>query len=186
MDDNKIIELYWKRSEDAIVQTSKKYSRYCHYISFNILHNNEDAEECVNDTYLRAWNAMPPRRPDCLSTFLGRITRNLSIDKYRKYSAEKRGFGETALVLSELAECVPSPQSVEQTIDEIVLVEEINRFLALLSRTDRMLFMRRYWYSSSIKEIAEAYGMSESKVKSALFRTRNKLKLHLEKEGITI
>jgi RNA polymerase sigma-70 factor (ECF subfamily) len=184
MDDSKIIELYWERSENAIDETSKKYSRYCHYISFNILHNNEDADECVNDTYLRVWNSVPPHRPNCLSTFLGKITRNLSSDKYKKYNAEKRGFGKTDFVLSELDECVPSSESVEQAVDEMALVEAINRFLASLSQADRMVFMRRYWYVSPIKEIAEAYGMSESKVKSMLLRVRNKLKLHLEKEGI--
>ncbi|MDD4766110.1 MAG: RNA polymerase sigma factor [Desulfotomaculaceae bacterium] len=184
MDDSKIVELYWERSENAIVETSKKYSRYCRYISFNILHNNEDAEECVNDTYMRAWNSVPPHRPNCLSTFLGKITRNLSYDKYKKYNAEKRGFGQTDFVLSELDECVPSSESVEQTIDEMALVDAINRFLTSLTQTDRKVFMRRYWYASPIKEIAGAYGMNESKVKSILFRARNKLKLHLEKEGV--
>ncbi|NLB36093.1 MAG: RNA polymerase sigma factor [Clostridiales bacterium] len=184
MDDSKIVELYWERSENAIVETSKKYSRYCRYISFNILHINEDAEECVNDTYMRAWNSVPPHRPNCLSTFLGKITRNLSYDKYKKYNAEKRGFGQTDFVLSELDECVPSSESVEQTIDEMALVDAINRFLTSLTQTDRKVFMRRYWYVSPIKEIAGAYGMNESKVKSILFRARNKLKLHLEKEGV--
>jgi RNA polymerase sigma factor (sigma-70 family) len=186
MDDGKIVELYWGRSENAIVETSKKYSRYCHYISFNILHNNEDAEECVNDTYMRAWNAMPPQRPTQLSTFLGKITRNLSYDKYKKYNAEKRGSGQTGFVLSELDECVPSFESAEQAVDEMALVEAINRFLASLSQADRMVFMRRYWYLSPIKEISESYGMNENKVKSKLFRARSKLKLHLEKEGIMI
>lgn len=166
MDDSKIVELYWERSENAIVETSKKYSRYCCYISFNILHNNEDAEEFVNDTYMRAWNSVPPHRPNCLSTFLGKITRNLSFDKYKKYNAEKRGCGQTDFVLSELDECVPSSESVEQTIDEMALVDAINRFLTSLTQTDRKVFMRRYWYVSPVKEIAGAYGMNESKVKS--------------------
>ena len=186
MDDIKIIELYWNRSENALAETSKKYSRYCHHISFNILHNNQDAEECVGDTYLRAWNAMPPQSPNRLSTFLGKITRNLSLNRYKQYGAEKRGLGQTELVLSELEDCIPSMADVEQTTDEIVLVEAINTFLATLPREKCIVFVRRYWYLSAINEIALQYDMSESKVKSMLFRTRNELKLYLEKEGIII
>jgi RNA polymerase sigma-70 factor (ECF subfamily) len=186
MDDNEIVELYWERSENAIAETSKKYSKYCHYISYNILHNHEDAKECVNDTYLRTWNAIPPKRPNCLATFLGKITRNLSLDKYKQYAAEKRGLGQTELVLSELEDCIPAASDVEQATDEMILVKAINTFLAALPKTNRMVFVRRYWHLSAIKEIAEQYGMSESKVKSMLFRTRNELKKHLEKEGITL
>lgn len=186
MKDGEIVNLYWKRSEDAITETSKKYARYCHYISYNVLHNDEDAEECVNDTYMRAWNSMPMHRPNRLSTFLGKITRNLSINKYKGYTAKKRGAGQTSIVLSELDECVPSSESVEQAIDGMALADAINSFLATLSKTKRIVFMRRYWYLSPIKEIAEEYGMKENKVKSMLFRMRNELKLFLEKEGIAI
>ncbi|MDD2235225.1 MAG: RNA polymerase sigma factor [Desulfitobacteriaceae bacterium] len=186
MDDSKIVELYWERSESAIIETTKKYSRYCHYISFNILHNNEDAEECVNDTYMRAWNAMPPQRPNYLSAFLGKITRNLSFDKYKKYNAEKRGLGQTELVLSELEDCIPTTSNVEQMTDEMILVKALNAFLVALPKTNRVVFVRRYWHLSAIKEIAKQYGMSESKVKSMLFRIRNELKEYLEKEGITL
>lgn len=186
MDDSEIIELYWERSENAIAETSKKYSRYCLYISYNILHNNEDVEECVNDTYLRTWNTIPPRRPNCLATFLGKITRNLSLNRYKQYTAKKRGLGHTALVLSELEGCIPATSDAEQTTDEMVLAEALNTFLATLPKINRVVFVRRYWYLSAIKEIAKQYDMSESKVKSMLFRTRNELKKHLEKEGIAL
>lgn len=186
MKDSRIIDLYWERSENAIAETSKKYSRYCHSISFNVLHNHEDAEECVNDTFLRAWNAMPPQRPGRLATFLGKITRNLSINRYKKYTSEKRGSGQTALVLTELDECVPSFENVEQAVDEIALANAVNRFLASLPRTKRIVFMRRYWYLSPIKEIAEEYGMNENKVKSMLFRTRNELKGFLQEAGAAL
>ena len=129
MDDSKIVELYLERSENAIAETSKKYTRYCHSISFNILHNSQDAEECVNDTYLRAWNAIPPNQPNQLSTFLGKITRNLSFNRYKQYSAEKRGFGQAELALSELEDCIPAKTDVEQASNEKELVEAINKFL---------------------------------------------------------
>ena len=186
MEDNEIVDLYWERSETAISETSKKYSRYCRFISFNILQNNEDSEECVNDTYLRAWNAIPPNRPNCLATFLGKITRNLSLDKIKKYSTEKRGLGQTELVLSELDNCVPSSSTVEQEIDKKELVEILNSFLENLPKEKRIMFMQRYWYLMPIKEIAQRSGNSESKVKSALFRARNNLKIILEKEGVIL
>ena len=184
MDDNAIIELYWERSENAITETAKKYSGYCRYISHNILHNHEDAEECVNDTFLRTWRAIPPQRPDCLAAFLGKITRNLSLNRYRENTAAKRGLGQTGLVLSELEECLPAASDVEQTIDEIVLAQALNTFLTIQPKTNRMIFVRRYWYLSTIREIAEQYHMSESKVKSMLFRTRNELRKYFEKEGL--
>ena len=186
MEDNEIIELYWERSEAAISETSKKYSRYCRYISFNILQNNEDSEECVNDTYLRAWNAMPPNRPNCLATFLGKITRNLALDRFKKYTAKKRDHGQIELVLSELDDCVPVLPTVEQEIAEKELVELLNDFLESLPKNKRIIFMQRYWYLMPIKEIATRSGESESQVKSALFRTRNTLKAILQKEGVIL
>ena len=186
MDDSKIIDLFWERSETAISETSKKYSRYCHSISFNILHNNEDSEECVNDTYFRAWNAIPPKRPNSLATFLGKITRNLSLDKYKQYNAEKRGFGQTEIVLSELDEIVPSASSLERAIEEYEIETVLNRFLKSLPKQKRIVFIRRYWYLMPIKEIAEQTNESESQVKSMLFRTRSALKIFLEKEDIVI
>lgn len=186
LEDSKIVDLYWERSEAAINETANKYSRYCHSISYNILHNNADAEECVNDTYFRAWNAIPPNRPNCFAVFLGKITRNLSLDKYKKYTAGKRGLGQTELALSELDECVPSVSNIEQCISEKELVEILNSFLESLPKQKRIMFIQRYWYLMPIKAIAEFSNESESQVKSTLFRTRNALKTILEKEGITI
>lgn len=186
MDDGQIIDLYWARSEVAISETANKYNKYCHTIAYNILHNNEDSEECVNDTYMRAWGVMPPQRPNRLSTFLGKITRNLSLNRYEKYTAEKRGFGQVPLVLDELQDCIPATNSVEQTIEDATLIEIFNRFLASLPTNTRKVFIRRYWYLSPIKEIATDYRFSESKVKMTLLRARNELKQILEKEGVIL
>lgn len=186
MDDNKIIDLYWERSETAIAETADKYGRYCHYISYNILHNNEDAEECVNDTFIGAWKSMPPQRPNCLSTFLGKITRNLSLNRFKLYNAQKRGLGQTELVLSELEECIPAPNNVAQATDEMILLESINKFLYSLPPIKQKIFVRRYWYLITIKDISKQYDMTNSKVSSMLFRLRNELKIHLEKEGIVL
>ena len=186
MEDNQIIRLYFDRSEEAISQTAAKYGKYCHTIAYNILHNFEDSEECVNDTYWKAWNIIPPRRPKRLAAFLGRITRNLSLDKYRHYTADKRGGGELAVALEELGDCISSIGSMGDHTEEIVLVEVLNSFLASLSAEHRKIFMRRYWYVSSVKEIADDYGITESKVKMSLLRSRNQLKTVLEKEGIAL
>lgn len=186
MEDHQIIDLYWARSESALSETAGKYGRYCHYIAYGILHNDEDSEECVNDTYLRAWNSMPPHRPEKLSAFLGKIVRNLSLNRYELYTAEKRGGGQIALALDELEECIPAGSEVDLPVRENALVDAINRFLASMPAESRKLFMRRYWYFRSIKEIALEYGLSESKVKMTLLRARNSLKQFLEKEGIDI
>ena len=186
MDDSKIIELYMARSEQAISETSQKYGRYCHYIAYSILHNDEDSEECVNDAYLRAWNSIPPKRPKRLKAFLGRITRNLSLNKLEKLSAEKRGSGQASLILDELAECLPSEEDTVHIVDNVVIKDILDRFLGGLPAETRKIFVRRYWYMSPIKEIADEYGLSESKVTVTLFRTREKLKNVLEKEGITL
>jgi RNA polymerase sigma-70 factor (ECF subfamily) len=186
MEDSKIIDLYWSRSENAITETETKYGRYCHSIAYNILRSDEDSEECVSDTYLKAWNAMPPQRPEKLSSFLGKITRNLALNMYEKYSAKKRGGGQVELAIDELSECIPSQTSVEKTIDDMALSEILNGFLAGLPEKSRKIFMGRYWYLLSIKEIAEEYHMGESRVKVTLFRLRKDLKEVLEKEGITL
>ena len=186
MEDEQIIKLYWARSEDAITQTARKYGSYCHTIAYNILHNNEDSEECVNDTYLKAWSSLPPHRPGRLSAFLGKITRNLSLDRYRHYTAEKRGAGQPVLALEELSGCVPDTDGMERILDEMELVALLNRFLASLPLESRKCFMRRYWYFSPISEIARDYGMSESKVKMSLLRSRNKLREMMEKEGVSL
>ena len=186
MEDNQIIQLYFDRSEDAISQTAIKYGKYCHTIAYNILHNFEDSEECVNDTLWKAWGVIPPRRPKRLAAFLGRITRNLSLDTYRRYTAEKRGGSEIAIALEELGDCASSQDGMDDHVDEMVLVDTLNSFLAGLPADHRKIFMRRYWYVSSVKEIADDYGITESKVKMSLLRSRNLLRSILEKEGITL
>ena len=184
MKDNEIIDLYWNRDEAAITATADTYGNYCYSIAYNILYNNEDAEECVNDTWLNAWKSIPPQRPNRLSTYLGKITRNLSLDRYKLLTAQKRGMGQVELALSELEGCVPAQVDVEQIMDEKMLVSAIETFLRAQLQTERNIFVGRYWYLYSIRELAEGYCMSESKVTSLLHRMRRKLKLHLEKEGI--
>ncbi|MBE6535889.1 MAG: sigma-70 family RNA polymerase sigma factor [Ruminococcaceae bacterium] len=183
MEDSKIIDLYFARSETAISETQKKYAPYCHTIAYNILYSNEDAEECVNDTYLRAWQAMPPHRPSRLSSFLGRITRNLALDRYNQKNAQKRG-GSIELVLDEISECLPDTHGDDS--NDKALKDAINSFLASLPKRTRIIFMQRYWYLSSISEISHSLGISESNVKVILMRTRKKFKAHLEKEEIFI
>ena len=152
----------------------------------NILRNKEDAEECANDTYLGAWNSIPPQRPSRLSIYLGKITRNLALNRYKRYTAEKRGHGQVVLALSELEACVPSETTVEQTIEENELAAAIDRFLYAKPKLNRNIFVRRYYHLYAIRDIADAYGMSESKVTSLLFRMRNELRRFLEKEGIML
>lgn len=186
MDDSTIIDLYWVRSERAISETASKYGKSCYNISYNILYDKRDAEECVNYTWLGAWNSMPPKRPSRLSIFLYKITRNLSLDKYRKYNAEKRRFTRTAETLDELAECISGRDNVAEFIDETILTAQIKRFLYEQSTDKRNIFIRRYWYLDSIKEISEDYGISESKTISILFRLRSQLKGYLLREGIAL
>ena len=186
MKDHEIIALYWERDEAAITATAEKYGSYCHSISYNILHSNEDAEECVNDAYLGAWRSIPPQRPECLSSYLGKIVRNLSLNRYKKYNAQKRGLGQVQGALSELEDCIPTGMDIEQMIEEKALVRYIEQFLYAQPKQKRNIFVRRYWYLCSIQEIAQTYGMSESKTISLLYRMRNKLKEYLEKEGIIL
>ncbi len=186
MDDGEIIELYWSRAESAITETAKKYGAYCYHIAYHILYNTEDAEECVNDTYLHAWRAIPPQRPGRFAAFLGKITRNLSLDQYSKKMTAKRGGGQIPLILDELQDCIPTKVSVEKALEDQELSELLNRFLATLPERNRNVFMRRYWYASSIREVAKSYGLSESNVKMILMRTREKLRRYLEKEGVTL
>lgn len=186
MDDKEIIDLFFERSENAIYEAESKYGRYCHCIAYNILHNNEDAEECVSDTFIKTWNVIPPTKPDNLKSFIGRIARNLSLDKYEKNHSQKRGFDNVSLILDELQECLPASDTVESITDNNTLKEALNAFLRSLPTEKRNIFMRRYWYMSSIKEIASDYGIGESKVKMSLLRTRKQLKHFLEKEGIEL
>lgn len=184
MDDIRIVELYWERSEEAVAQTQEKYGRYCHSIAYNVLHSDEDAEECVNDTYIKAWDSIPPNRPRKLSAYLGRITRNIALDRYERDRAQKRG-GITELALDELCECIADDSEVSDT-SESALGEAINGFLSTLGKRTRIVFVRRYWYLYSIEDIAHQMDMSESNVKVTLLRARRKFKEYLEKEGIVI
>ncbi len=183
MDDKRIVALYFDRSEQAIAETQKKYGKYCYTIAYSILGNHEDSEETVNDTYVDAWNTIPPHRPTILSTFLGKITRRISIDKWRHRTAEKRGGGEIPLVLHELEDCIAHDTDVEQALDHHRLSEVISGFIRTLPEKEQKVFLCRYWYMDSVESICSQFGFSESKVKSMLYRTREKLRKVLSKEG---
>ena len=183
MEDEKIITLYWERDENAIRETDLKYGKYCYTIAYNILNSREDSDECVNDTYDSAWNAIPPEKPTRLQYFLARITRNIAIDRYRYDRAQKRG-AEVDAAIDEYWECIPSEDAT--MADELMLKEAINSFLASLDVRSRVIFMRRYWYSMSVRDIADSMRLSESHVSVILHRTRSKFKEHLTKEGIFV
>ena len=182
MQDHEIVDLYWARSENAISQTDIKYGRYCRRIAVNIVANDEDSEECVNDTYMSAWNSMPEERPDLLAPFLATITRNHALDLYRRTHSKKRGGGQIPVVLDELVE-VAGSSSTEDEVDSSILTGHINAFLAGLEKDRRIVFVKRYFYVDSLADIAGSCNMSESAVKSLLFRLRQQLKEFLEKEG---
>ncbi len=183
VDDKSIVDLYFQRSELAIFETSKKYGGYCYAIAYGILQNGDDAEECVNDTYNDAWNSIPPHRPALLSAFLGKIARRIAIDKFRKRNAKKRGGGEMPLILDELGECIASEDNIESSLERKRLSEAVASFVKALPETEQKVFLCRYWYMDSINSICKRFGFSESKVKSMLYRTREKLRAMLEKEG---
>ena len=183
MEDNEIVELYFKRSDKAISETDKKYGAYCSHIAYNILSNVQDTEECVNDTWLAAWNSIPPHRPQSLRTFLGKITRRLSLMKLRSRNRLKRGSGSVAVALEEIGECMPSSDNVETAVEEKELTEAVNTFLRTLGKTERDVFVCRYWYFAPIADISKGLGFTESKIKSLLYRTRNKLRAYLQEEG---
>lgn len=183
MEDDRIVALYWERSEQAIKETDAKYGKYCYSIAYNLLHNTEDAGESVNDAYLEAWNSIPPHKPNVLSAFLGKITRRLSVNRFRSTHAAKRGGGEYPLLLDELAECIPAKSTVEEQIELKELAETVNRFLGSLSAEKQQVFLRRYWYADSMESIAKKFGFTVGKVKSMLFHTREALREHLKKEG---
>ena len=184
MDDKQIVDLFFERNENAILETEKKYSRYVNYIAANILPTKEDCEECVSDAYLRLWNSIPPAKPDCLRSYIGTVTRNLALDRYDKSTAQKRK-GGVELVYDEIAECLPDTSGQDLT-DSLSLKNAINKFLGTLNQRKRIVFMQRYWYLSSVKEIAELNGLTENNVKIILMRLRAKLKKFLEKEGINV
>ena len=183
MEDERIVTLYWERNEDAIRESDRKYGRYCYTIAHNILHSHEDSAECVNDTWNRAWNAMPPERPTLLQAFLARITRNVAIDRFRHDGAQKRS-AEVESAIDEYWECIPNKDAPIE--DEIALKQAIDGFLESLDVRTRVIFMRRYWYSMSVKEIADGMHLSESHVNVILHRTRSKFKDYLTKEGVFI
>ena len=183
MDDKSIVDLYFSRDQEAITQTDKKYGRYCYSIAYNILTNKEDAEESVSDTYVAAWRAIPPRRPSVLSTFLGKITRHIAIDRWRERNASKRGGGEVPLALEELQDCVAGMQNVEMDYERKEIIKAYVRFLDALPVTERRVFLCRYWYVDSVEAIADKFGFSQSKVKTMLHRTRAKLRKQLAEEG---
>lgn len=186
MEDSRIIQLYLQRSEEAIAQTDAKYGNYCFSISRNILSDAEDARESVNDAYLACWNAIPPHIPQKFAAFLGKITRRISLNRFEANRAQKRGGGETVLALEKLTDCLPSRQSVEQTLETEELAQTISRFVRELPDNERRVFVCRYWYIDSIDSIAKQFRFSPSKVKSILFRTRNKLRKILEQEGYSV
>ena len=185
MEDDKIVQLYWDRNEAAITATSDKYGTYCQTIANNILGSREDAQECVNDTYLQAWNTIPPYRPHILSTFLGKITRNLSINLYKKNKREKRGGGQIALAIDELNEIIADKNS-EAEFDRAELSAAINEFLAMLPEEKCKILVCRYWYAYSIAEIAERFRMKENTVSVTLNRLRQKMREHLIERGFVL
>ena len=184
MEDSQIIALYFRRSEQAIQETDNKYGHYCFQIANNILSSAEDGEECVSDTYMTAWNSIPPNRPIHLAPFLGKITRHIALDRWRRRFAQQRGGGETALALEELEDCLPGKDSPEEELNRKEFREGLNRFLGTLSERERILFVSRYWYLRSIRELSEKTGLSESYVKTQLFRTRGKLRTFLAEEEL--
>ncbi len=186
MDDNKILDLFWQRSDAAISECSGKYGKYCSGIAMQILHNMMDAEECVNDTWLHAWNAIPPSRPTLLQAYLGKITRNLSLDRWKRNTAQKRGGSQVELLLEELGDCVAANDSVEVQVESKVVAQIISDFLREQPELSRWLFIRRYWYGDSIADLAKKTRFTESYVKTSLFRLRQKLKHCLEQEEVAL
>lgn len=183
MEDEKIIDLFFARSEEAIRRTKEKYGPACMHLLRNLLLNEQDAEECVNDAYLALWNTIPPQRPALLLTYLLKIARNQGLRRITYYNAQRRD-DRQVLAFEELEACIPASDSVEELLDRKLLEEEIEHFLWTLPRTDRQLFLRRYWFCDSVEELAKLFGWSKSKVKSKLYYLRNRLRMHLIKEGI--
>ena len=183
MEDSQIVDLYWQKDANAIKESDTKYGAYCFAIADNILRNNEDSEECVNDTWLHAWNAMPPQKPSKLRLFLAKITRNLSFNRFNARSAQKRGSGELVLVLDELNECIAVTGSAEQEYEAKELEQCIRLFVRALPDRERNVFVRRYFFTEPVAEIAKRYGLTDNNVMVILSRTRKKLKTHLVKEG---
>lgn len=185
MDDQQIIELYWSRAEEAVAETDRKYGSYCYRVSYNILHSDQDADECVNDTWFRVWNAIPPQRPSRFQAYLAKVTRNLSLDRLDQRQAQKRGRG-TDVLLSELSQCIPSAETLERMLDDREISAAISVWLRKQPEKSRVTFVRRYFYADSLNQVARRVGLSESGVKSLLHRQRLSLRRHLEQEGIAL
>ena len=186
MEDSQIVGLYWRRSEDAIPETARKYGGYCLSLARNLSDTREDAEECVNDTYYEAWTSMPEERPGNLRAWLGRVVRNIAVDRFRKNRAQKRD-GRLDVLLSELDECVPDPSaSPEQAAESAEISIAVDRWLRTLDEEDRRLFLRRYWYGDALNRLAETSGEDPAKLAQRMFRLRKKLKRALEKDGIEL
>lgn len=185
VEDHQIVQLYWDRDTAAISATAEKYGRFCSRLALSILGDQEDAEECVNDTYHQTWMTVPPQWPHSLSAYLGRIIKNLSIDRYRRERAKKR-FSELEVSLTELEECVPARDSVAEAAELSLLTETINRFLGGLSREKRVIFLRRYWHGQTAEEIARDYGRSKSSIYATLSALRRELRDYLTEEGIVL
>ena len=183
MEDTKIVDLFWQRDQSAIRQADQKYGKYCYAIAYGILASREDSEECVSDTWHKAWQAMPPERPTRLQAFLGRITRNLALDRYGYNHAQKRNVYLEA-VMDEYWQCIPNGDMPLD--DQVALKALINGFLGSLDKQTRVIFLRRYYYICTVKDIARSMGLSESNVSVILHRTRTKFKEYLQKEGISV
>ena len=186
MEDEAIVSLYWQRNESAIRETERKYDRYLTKIAMNILADREDSRESVNDTYLAAWNSMPPHRPGVLSTYLGKITRRISIDRFRYRNREKRRQSEYEISLSELGDCASGGNTTEEAVNVKLLADAIGIWLRLQPEENRNLFLCRYYFLDSLQEVAKHCGITESKCKTVLFRMRKSLKEYLEKEGFVV
>lgn len=184
MEDNQIVQLYWKREEQAIAETDTKYGAYCRTVACRVLNDRQDAEECVADAYLDVWNRIPPHRPHSLGAFLVKTVRHIAIDRLRKRNSQKRGGKEVFLALEELEECLPAESDVEKEFQRSELTKGINAFLASLPETERRVFLRRYWYMDSVEALRERFGFSESKVKTMLYRTREKLRAYLTGQNL--
>ena len=183
MEDSRIVALYWDRQDEAVVRTQEKYGNYCTQIAVRILGDPEDARECVNDTYLAAWNAIPPQRPAILSTFLGKLTRRISIDRWRALTADKRGGSAVTVALEELGDCIPGGSDPEMEVEAQDLAGAISAFLRTLPYIQRNVFLMRYFELADLTQIQERFQISNSKAKSMLHRTRKKLKAYLQEEG---
>lgn len=186
MEDEAIVALFWQRNEQAIAAAQEQYGIYCKSIAASILENAQDAEECLNDTVLSLWNSIPPNRPRSLRAYMGKIIRNLALNRYRAMQRQKRGSGNMPLLLQELSEVVSDTETVEQALESRALTEAMQDFLRQLPREQRVMFVRRYWYADSLETLAKNFGISENALSVKLYRIRQKLKLYLQERGFDL